>query len=271
MNWNKAKSILIVFLLCTSLILSYMLISAKEKSMAINPKTVEHTINLLSEKGITVSSDQISKRISTELIYNVENVISDYAAFAEKVFPACTPGENNSYISEDGSGKINFFADRFNITYYDGYPTSHRLKSPADKAREYLLSIGIDVGDAEITTANDSEGIFTVSFTNLLGKHPFFDCNIKAVLKGENLMSISGTWFDEVDILPAQSELKPLTSLLIDYSAHTADFRNIEIADITFGYSINEYGVYHKQSTVSPIYQIISTNGKIFYVDARGM
>lgn len=271
MNWSKAKSIMIVFLLCTSLILSYMLISAKEKSLTINPQTIERTVNLLEKRGVSVSNDLISKRISTELIYNVENVITDYAVFAEKVFPSCTPGENNSYMAPDGSGKINFFADRFNITYPDGYPTSHRLKSPADKAREYLISIGIDVGGAEVTTANDSEGIFTVSFTNSLGKYPFFDCNIQAVLKGENLMSISGTWFDEVDILPSQSELKPLTSLLIDYSTHNQAFSNIEIIDMSFGYSINEYGVYHKQSTVSPIYQIITADGKLFYIDARGM
>ena len=271
MNWSKAKTILIIFLLCTSFILSYMLIGSKEKSMTINPQTVEHTINLLEKRGVKLSGDLISKRISNELIYNVENVISDYASFAETVFPSCIPSENDFYTAHDGIGTINFFADRFNIKFPNGYPTSHKLKSPSDKARAYLLAIGIDVGDAHVSVENDAEGIFTVSFTNKLGKFQFFDCNIKAVLKGENIINVSGTWFNQLDISPAQSGLKPLTSLLIDYSAHTKSFTNIEITDINFGYSINEFGVYHKQSTVSPIYQIVTSDGKLFYIDARGM
>lgn len=271
MNWSKAKTILIIFLLCTSFILSYMLASSNENNKTINPQTVEHTINLLDKRGIKVSGELISKRIPNELIYNVENVITDYSSFAETVFPACVPGENNFYTAQDGTGTINFFADRFNIKYPNGYPTSHKLKSPADKARAYLMTIGIDVGNANVSVENDAEGIFTVSFTNTLGKYPFFDCNIKAVLKGENIMNVSGTWFNQLDISPAQSGLKPLTSLLIDYSAYTKTFTNIEITDINFGYSINEFGVYHKQSTVSPIYQIVTSDGKFFYIDARGM
>lgn len=271
MNWSRAKSILIVFLLCTSIVLSYSLISSREKSRTINPQTIEHTINLLELRGITVSSNLIADKISSERIYNVENVIADYKTFAETVFPGCTPGENNFYYSNDGTAEINFFADRFKVTFKNGYPTSHKLKSPSDKARAYLISIGIDVGDSKVTVANDAEGIFTVSFTNTLGSHPFFDCNIQAVLKGENLMSVSGTWFKELEILPSASELKPLTSLLTDYSSHNKEFTGIEIADITLGYSINEHGVYHKQSTVSPIYQVITTEGKIFYIDARGI
>lgn len=271
MNWSKAKSILILFLLSTSLILTYLLVSLTEGRRFISPQTVEYTISLLNKNGISVSSNLLAKRSVNEHIYNVENVVTDYELFAKTVFPDSVSVDDNTYISQSSNNKITFRGDRFSISFPNGFQTNHRLKSPADKASAYLMSIGIDVSDASVRVSNNADGIFTVTYTTVLGKHTFFDCNIETVLDGENITSVSGTWFNRLDSLATQSELLPLTSLLVNYSVDNPDFKNISISDITLGYSINEYGVYHKQSTVSPVYKVSTVGGDDFFIDARGM
>lgn len=267
MNWSKAKTILILFLLMTSILLSAMLYSSEINSNHIEPQTVSYAVNLLNEKGVSVSPELIPTELSSVPVFEAENVVSDYYEFARQVFPDCYQVSDVSFSSNNGT--IEFNGDNFFISYSSGVDTDKKLKSPSEKAKAYLTTIGIDISGAEIDTSNDSQGLFTVNFTNVLEDKLFFDSKISVTLKGEKITSINGTWFTKTESLSSNAPLDSAPGLLVKFSAENKEFSNLEISHIELGYAVNEQGVFHKQSSILPVYQIITTDGRQFYIDAR--
>ncbi len=267
MIWSKAKTILILFLLMTSILLSAMLYNSEIKSNHIEPQTISYAVNLLKEKGISINPNLIPSELGSVPVFEAKNVVSDYYEFARLVFPDCYQVSDASFASNNGT--IEFYGDNFRISFASGVDTDKKLKSPSEKAKAYLSTIGIDTSVAEIDTSNDSQGLFTVNFTNVLEDMLFFDSKISVTLKGEKITSINGTWFTNNESLSSYAPLDSAPGLLVKFSAQNKEFSNLEITHLELGYAINEEGVFHKQSSILPVYQIITTDGRELYIDAR--
>ncbi|MBQ7793366.1 MAG: hypothetical protein IJ366_02490 [Clostridia bacterium] len=266
MNWSRAKSILIFFLILTNLFLASMLVRSAINNTRILPETVNNAVLLLKERKVTVDASVIPTKIETKRIFTVENVIADYTEFAKKVL-----GENfsildNTYSTETAS--ITFNGDSFSIKYNDGIETDVKLKTPTEKSRAYLAALGIDTSKASAEVKNDAHGLFTVTFTEKLGNMLFFDRRVSVELLGERIVSAGGCWFTKTDVSSTQSTLDSVPSLLVKYASGNAEFSNIEISDITLGYAIGEANVFHKTANVLPIYEISCTDGRVFFIDA---
>lgn len=266
MNWSRAKTILIVFLLFTAIFLYAMIYTSNSKRNTISSETVENSIKILNSRGIKIDSSLIPNTIDSMQIYTVDNVVTDYNALAESILGGDVTQNGNTFSSNKGS--IVFEGDRFSVTFTDGIDTDKADKSPSDKARTYLKIHGIDLYDTDVKVENDANGVFTATFTSKLGDLPFFDRSITCTLKGEKIISIEGSWFTKSDTATTQISLNSLPSILIKYSHENKEFQNIEISEILLGYAINENNVFHKQATVLPVYRITANNGKVFYVDA---
>ncbi|MEE0944509.1 MAG: hypothetical protein UIM24_03555 [Clostridia bacterium] len=267
MNWNKAKNILILFLLFTSILLSAMLFSSEKKSKQVEPQTVTYALKLLKDKGVKVSPELIPITLGTVPVFESENAVTDYDEFAKRIFPINTKITDNLFTSQDGS--IVFNGDSFSINFNNGIDTDTKLKSPSEKAKSYLSTIGIDVFNAEVNTSNNAQGLFTVSFTEILDNKRFFDSQISVNLLGKKIISVNGTWFTKKSTLSNNASLDSAPGLLIKFASENNDFTNLEISSLELGYAINEQGVFHKQSTILPVYQIITTDGRKFFIDAR--
>lgn len=267
MNWSKAKNILIIFLLLTFLLLSAMIYDSEKKSSRIQPETINYAINLLHARGIDIDPKIIPTTIDTLHILEVQNVISDYSEFAKIAIPDCS--KVSDVIFSSNKATIEFFGDKFTITYINGYKTDKKLKSPAEKAKSYLAGLGIDVSNASVSTSNNAEGLFSVTFVKFIEELSFFDSKLTVTFDGENIIRVSGTWFNEAP-LPASSAMIDFPhGLLIKYSSSNETFSNINITDLALGYAINEDGVYHKQATLIPVYRVITADNREFYIDAR--
>lgn len=267
MNWSRAKSILILFLIFTSLLLSGMLHISNQKSSMIEPQTISYTTQLLEKKGVYISPELLPNKLYSLSVYEGENVISDYFEFAKTVFPDAEKISDTNYNSSMGT--IEFFGDKFDIKFSDGLPTDKKLKSPSEKAKNYLSTIGINISDAVINTTNNAEGLFTVCFTNKLNGYSLFDNKISVTLSGENIVAVSGVWFGKKSVQSSNFTLDSAPGLLLKYTEQNPEFRNIEITAIEIGYAINEQGVFHKESSILPVYKIVTSDGNEFYIDAR--
>jgi len=267
MNWGKAKTILIIFLLFTTLLLSAMLHTSNSKRNTISDDTVNNAIKILSQRNITIEPSLIPKSLESAPIYTVENALIDQKAFVKAALGEKFTFDNNLYTSEKGT--LAFWGDRFSVTYPNGLETDSALKSPAEKARAYLLTLGLDLYKTDVLVENDATGVFTVSFSSKLDKLPFFDRSIKCTLRGERLIGAEGSWFYNEEFSPSQASLDSVPSLLIKYLNENTAFSNIEITKLTLGYAINENSIYHKKATVLPVYQLETADNKVFYIDAR--
>lgn len=258
MNWSKAKTIMILFLLCTNLFLLSTLINAEYRQKRVAPEIIDAAAVLLENRGIRIDKKIIPSAIGTEKLFTVENVISDYESFTSTV---------NTHT--DNSAEISFCGDMFDIKA-DGIETDRRLKSPADKARAFLSSLGIDASKASIEVDNNSDGIFTVRFTKIIADKPFFDCSISVELLGTKIISVRGKWYNKLDTVSASnSALKSVPGLLVEFSASNPELHGSEITSLRLGYAISEENVFHKQATIIPVYEIATDNGGKYFIDAR--
>ncbi len=267
MNWGKAKTILIIFLMFTTVLLSIMLHTSNSKRNTISDDTVTNSIKILNDRGIKIEQSLIPKKLESAPIYTVENALVDQKAFVKSALGDSFTFENDIYTSPNGT--LAFWGDRFSVTYQNGLDTDKALKSPAEKARAYLLTLGLDLYETDVLVKNDATGTFTVTFSSKLNKLPFFDRSITCTLKGEKLIGAEGSWFYNEEFSPTQASIDSLPSLLIKYSNENKAFTNIEIKKITLGYAINENNIYHKKATVLPVYQVETADNKTFYIDAR--
>ncbi len=266
MLWSRAKTILIVFLLCTNIFLLCILLTSHYKRTRVPDGIISSAVELLSKRGIEIDARLIPKTAGSAKQYTVENVIKSYEEFAKTALGEGGEPFEGGFKTDDA--RISFSGDIFKIEYASGVQTSDKLRSPAEKVRVHLKGLGIDASDAEVKVSNDSAGIFTVTFTKRLAEAELLDCRVSVCLDGERIISAEGCWFDNASA-GAAYDLESAPGLLVGFAASGRMNPGGRITAMEFGYCVNEDGVYHMQSTVVPVYALTTDDGRSFFVDAR--
>lgn len=269
MNWSKAKTILILFLLCTNIFLLSIIINSYHKRTKVPEEVINSTVALLNGRNIKIDSSLIPAVINDEKIFSVENVISDYESFARLALKNDITPTDNGFSSDNAS--IKYKGDRFYISFTEGIDTPDELKSPADKAKAYLKGIGIEPKNAEITVTNDANGVFTVAFTQVIDNKPFFDCKVSVELDKTKIMAVYGCWFTKDEDSGTPSTLESVPGLLVKFSAQNPDLADGTILKLKSGYAVdeNESGIFHKQTMIIPVLEITMSDENKYYIDAR--
>ncbi len=83
MNWNKAKTRLILFLLCTNTFLFSIIVKSYFKRTRVPDEVINSAVSLLDKRNIKIDSSIIPAVINSEKVFSVENIISDYESFAK--------------------------------------------------------------------------------------------------------------------------------------------------------------------------------------------
>ncbi len=266
MNWSKAKTILIILLTLANFFLAFILVRSTINSTRIPSETIANTISILNERSITIDSKLIPNRIEKKKIYTVENIISDYKDFAKKVLGDSFIVSGNKYATD--SAELEFDGDRFKINYFGGYTVSENSSRPEDTASNYLQLLGIDTKSASHTVNETENNLKTIVYTMDLGNSPFFGCEIAVSVSDNKILDVNGCWFIKTETHPTSQAIESIPSILVKLSANNPDFANTEILEINFGYSIGEEKVFHKNGNVLPVYEIVCSNNKSYFVYA---
>ena len=267
MNNSRAKTILIIFFMLTNMCLLTLLLHSYNTYRSVPEEVINTTVELLHERGISIDKELVPKSIGIQKQILVENIITTHDDFAVNLLGENTKKNDVGYYSE--TGQLSFTGDKFHLKYKEGYETNKKMKSPADKAKDYLKTMGISTKGAAISSSNNDKGIFSVIFTKMLHGKPFFDCNIKINIAGTKIVEVTGSWYNKIST-DANQLTKSASGLLVNYTAKNPEFTNVKITNLKPGYAINEDGVFHKQAVLLPVYEITTDNNKKIYIDARG-
>ncbi len=260
MNWHKAKTILIWFLVLINALLLYFNFSQNSYNNKIDDEIIAYTADILEGNGISINPEVVPKKKITPPQFEADNIITDYESFAKSVL-----GDDAKALSETvysaSKGKIEFSGDKF--TYTSPAPL---LSAEADKAEvlSLLAEFGINITEFEYEKSGNGIKLF-----NRANGLEIFNSEI-TLENTDGGTVISGVWFLKLaDNLPSATELKDVTSVLIDLlSSPSKPQSETEITALTLGYIIYEPESYHKTLVPIPVWQIEHTNGTI-YLDAR--
>lgn len=267
MNWNRAKTILIILFLLSDLFLLGNIIASTRKLTAVTPEIIESTINILKNNNISIDSTIIPKNVLSAPYAEADNVIYDFDAFS-KAFLGEDAEKTEEYSYKAEAGTIHFSGDSFTYKSTTPYePVNTDEKNARITAIDFLKSKGFDLSDAEIHTNKSTNG-FTFTFNNKAGSLPLFNSVISAKVSGTDVTEVWGTWFNVTNTKGQENELKSVTSALIDFIPLAKNIPT-KVTGLCLGYTIPDSTLYHKSATLIPVWEIKEENGTVHYPDAR--
>ncbi|MFI3227639.1 MAG: hypothetical protein R3Y09_09535 [Clostridia bacterium] len=240
MNYKKMRKILIVMLIFTNFIMIFNLFSIIRNDNKIYEKMLNDNVTYLLNKGIyidenllkmeTISSDALTySSISRE---NIECIIENI-----------TSSENNLYIGENGTAKINddgSFAINLN--------TSHSF----DSIEQVLINSGFNI-DSTFFEETENGRKYMLEIEDFLVSNCFFE-----VILNNNTTAISGNFvFGEPQATKGDDNFSSFLAIAeicnyYDYSG--------EISDITFEYKLSNVN----NQQVLPVF-VVNTVQNVFY------
>ena len=102
MDFGKAKSVLIVLFLFVNLFLIYHLFSLSDDSIRIDRTSIDDTITLLNQRGITIDRELIPTRLDHMDYLELSNPLIDADQFASTLVKS-TQKNGDTYVGEGGS------------------------------------------------------------------------------------------------------------------------------------------------------------------------
>lgn len=273
MDWYKAKTILIVFLVVVNIALFTYLIMDSHSSKNTDNRVLDITVSLLEENGISVERKLLTELEAPDYVKNiyVENVIDGFAEFAKRILGDGVEGENQVYSSELGTIRFEgdyFYADAARGKVFKSI-SALTQKSIENDAKKYLSSIGIDIDSREYVTSV-ADDLSSVTFNAKINDIPVFGSYIIVELSKNGIIGLGGAVFEEQSKTAPDIELKSISGILIDYMNLKANAKKPHtISDISFGYALSESEQYHESFELTPVWRITDSNGFKENIDAR--
>lgn len=272
MNWNKAKTILILFLIAVNISLLTYTIFDGYIQRHTKSQVVQNAINILSKNGIDVDKkviDSADGKNSVKEVY-AYNIISDYSGFAKLIIgnDAQYSGEN-TYTSS--SGEITFWGDCFcakakTNSYLRSFDIP--LKNVLDTSIQIFAQLGITVNSKDIII-DEKNGIYTVMISKKINTLPVFGSKIVLTLSQFGVTAIEGAWYEQELRETSKINLKDISMCMIDYMNEKKSKKPCTITRITHGYATLDENTYHASLMLTPVIAIENNLGEIIYIDSR--
>lgn len=269
MNWGRVKTVFIILFLISDLFLLSILFTSEWEKGTTSPEVIDSTVQVLNENGISIDAGIIPKKVGDVPYAEAENIITGYDIFAQKLLREdIKKTADNTF--EGPSGLVIFDGNSFCFESKTALADENIGEKEAENiAEEFLLELGFSLKNAEKTTQKTDSG-YSVTFQNTVSGMPVFNNAVTAEVSGKSVSALFGMWFNLIDNSGPESQLKSITSVLID---SIADFKmsgeNVTIAKLSLGYTIPEDNTYHKSAVLVPVWEIRDTNKNKYYPDAR--
>lgn len=269
MNWGRVKTVFIILFLISDLFLLSILINSEWKQGITSSDVIDSTVQILSANGIAINPDIIPKKVSDVPYAEAENIITGYDIFAKRLL-----GEDAQKTADDT------FEGQSGLILYDG--NSFCFKSKAEPtggnisekdaehiASDFLSNNGFRLKHTHKNIRKTSAG-YTVTFENTVSGLPIFNNIVTVEIQGESVTTASGIWFNLIDNRGPESDLKSITSVLIDSITNlNLSGSNVTFDKLSLGYTIPESNTYHKSAVLVPVWEIRDTGANTYYIDAR--
>lgn len=270
MNYSKVKSVMIVFLIIVNLAFLTYIVYEKNQTDRQNRQMAQTTAELLSSRGITADAEMIAECAKSESSQNVyvDNVISSYADFSEKILGNCEKNSDSEFSS--GKGKVSFSGDRF---FAKASENNHLLdagiseRNAEKTVSDYLMSLGIDT-DGAVTEQTNVDGKINIKFSKKIYSLPLFQTGISVTADKSGISEISGNWYNLSEQNVSAAPLKSISGVLVEYMNKKQGQTGIKIEEISLCYSALDPDAYHESIFLTPYWRITSSDGDC-YIDAR--
>lgn len=277
MNWERAKTVLIVFFLIINICFAIILIHMRYSDATLSEDTVKTTVSLLAQHGIVIKDENIiPKQKLKNQNYNLTTLM-----FTDKKMLKNWLGEGYQLLNED--------SQEYHFTYQNANKRLSLNKTgiefvndkklvlltkKSEKEIEEFLSAKLkewDFDKKEYYFSNVwfENGLYHGIVSPLAGDTKILGIELNVSADKEALINVKGNYFTQ----DGQEEFT--SNGLVDITAVLAKMvylpqkPNSEITEISYAGYVSDVYLENKEVTAIPIYVIGCADGQKFYYDAR--
>lgn len=276
MNWDRAKSILIVFFLLINICLFGILIHARYKDSTLPESVVRSTAELLNQHGIAVKGEAIPKNRFKNQNYDLttlqfgeeENIKKwlgeGYRAIEKDPSAYCFVYQNENKHLAIHKTNLEFYIDKNALLV-----SQQGEKNMEEVFSSKLKKFGIHEKEYYFRSIWFENGLYHCIISPVAEKTKVTGVELMVSMDREEIIRITGNWFRYSGKETLGDEG------LLDITSVTANLIYIEnkpAAELTeiscIAYVSKEY-LDNKIVTAVPVYAFCFADGQTFYYDAR--
>jgi len=239
MDWTKAKSILIVALVVTNLVLIATYFFQDSRFEEDEKELQKVTIKLLEEKGIFVETD----------------------------IPA----------GRHRMPKLTVQYDKMDVNIIEEQLANQKTMSETELTDEVLISMTKEFIEAcALMTENvtfdkitRTGGEIRVTYKNYINEIAIEDSYINVTIKDGKIEGFERYWLDPVESNDSEKEVIPAVAALIEFMSENAEEERIYVKDISLVYWLDSSAFdaeFPVTDTAFPAWKITYNRGKIHYI-----
>ena len=270
MYWYKVKNVLIILFALINIFLIGAIASENIYKKRDEQRLRESLISVLENSNVKIDSELIQRDAPQLSTKQVENCIVADAEFAARVLGGAPEakydeggvlyyalGENKLYLA---NGRLHYYNASFSG---DGDVSATAIRS----AKAALGKIGAPMEDYREKTQGD-----TIIFTLYTDGAPLFGNCIYVKMAGGEIGELWGYIIKNTAYSGSPASLRSSADVLLEFlqgSAHTS--QGVTVTALELGYSILTQGsdVDFKTADAIPTYKLETSDGQVFYYDAR--
>lgn len=279
MDWIKSKSILILALLLTNLILVYSVMDSRKTFDDKEGKEVaswQEVAALAKQKQITVGKEPDFYKAKLPGV-RLEYQMYDPDQIAQNLMGTYTVklGKYTSSLGEEMT-----LENGNKLLYAKSIPKADKHTLPLDlsmaqiKAERFLNDVQFSSADMVLWHVQQQDELTTVIFRQYY-KNLFLDDAYMAItFQGDQIAKFERKWFNPPeDLNYTRNIISPSKALFMamDTLYEAGDEPPIEIKALELGYRLDSSSLVSsvKAGEASPYWRILTTSGKVYYIEAQ--
>lgn len=271
MNWEKMKTVMIAFLVIVNFILLGVLYRVESDNTALSQEEVTYAARVLKNHGILVDESIIPTRSET-----MGSLPMVAATQSHEQFVTVFLGTTYEHQKEQESGtNVYTFGEktvRLNGGYVKYYSGREKGEAPSEdiwrSVRNKIKEAGISLSDAVEIPVSEYE----VRYRQQYKGKDFFEGNITVTADKSGILSVEGFWMVPGGSAFNKEKVGVVTQAFTAFlNDETRAKSSMEITDIALGYSVllGETEINFSEATAIPVWRLTTSDGKVYYYDAR--
>lgn len=274
MEWSKTKSILIIGLILTNIILSLYLFSSDSlfsKGDISEDQSLKEVITILEKNNIYINMDSVNYyRIIQDLELEYENY--DIEKVSSKFLSGELTVENNKILAENKSLEV---LSDIELSYVKADDNKSDqiidIEMAHSIANRFISAAGFASDDRYIFNTIIENGLITVVFKQNYNNFYLEDTYMNVTLSGEDVIAFKRKWFKVKNVYDNNRRvIAPSKALFLFMEKFEKSDEKIIITDISFGYKLDT-GVINSNvasGDAFPYWRIRTESDKIYFIEA---
>lgn len=277
MDWIKSKSILLIALLLTNVILFWNVLDSRhtfETKMDEEVDAWAKVKHIAALRGVSLTSDDIPN-----YVHSLRGVRLEYQAYDAETIAKQLLGVSNlalgKYINE--AGDYMTLENGNKLMYARNIQKVNKLE-PLDasqakiKADQFLNDIAFASGDMRFWDIKRSEAMTTVIYRQYSDTLFLDDAYMAVTFKGDQIMTFERKWFNPPEHLEySRTIIPPSKALFMALDQIPASKEGHIVKALELGYRLDSSSLVSsvKAGEASPYWRVLLDTGEVYYIEAQ--